>query len=177
MAIKCSVFIATSLDGFIARSNGDIGWLTEGGAANEDYGYKEFFDSVDALVMGRNTYEFVLTFDAWPYADKKVVVLSHRPQNVACHPSGNIEITSGAPAEVVQRLSETGARHAYVDGGKTVQGFLRAGLIQEMTLTRLPILLGEGLPLFGPLAGDLRFQHIETRAFPNGFVQSKYRAA
>lgn len=179
MAAKCSVFIATSLDGFIARKNGDIGWLTNSGDANtsDDYGYKEFFDSVDALVMGRNTYELVLTFNAWPYANKKVVVLSTRPQAVPNHKPNDVEVLSGSPAEVVQRLSDAGLRHLYVDGGKTIQGFLAAGLIQEMTITRIPILLGDGLPLFGPLTADLRFQHVETKAYPSGLVQTKYRAA
>jgi dihydrofolate reductase len=178
VSIKCSVFIATSLDGFIARRDGDIDWLTApGGAeAGEDYGYQAFIDSVDTLVVGRNTYELVLSFDAWPYAGKRVVVLSHGAPPVPEHLSGSVEIMSGQPAEVVRRLSESGARHLYVDGGRTIQGFLRAGLIQEMTITRIPILIGQGIPLFGRLDRDVRFEHIQTKAYPNGFVQSRYRA-
>jgi dihydrofolate reductase len=177
MSITCSVFIATSLDGFIARSNGDIDWLTDPGGADagEDYGYQEFIDSVDTLVVGRNTYELVLSFDAWPYAGKRVVVLSHGAPPVPEHLSGSVEITSGQPAELVRCLSESGARHVYVDGGKTIQGFLQAGLVQDMTITRIPILIGDGIPLFGQLDRDVRFEHVETKAYPSGFVQSKYR--
>ena len=177
MTIKCSVFIATSLDGFIARRDGDIDWLTEVGGANEseDYGYKEFFDSVDTIVMGRNTYELALIFKEWPFAGKKVVVLSSRSPNVPANLSGEVEILSCSPAELVHRLSEQGARHLYVDGGKTIQGFLNAGLVQEMTITRIPILIGDGIPLFGKLDHDIKLQHVQTKAYRNGFVQSKYR--
>ena len=178
MTIRCSVFIAISLDGFIARRNGDIDWLTDTGDGNgsEDHGYKEFIDSVDTLVMGRNTYELALTFKEWPYAGKKLVVLTSGSPNVPDNLSGGVEIMSCSPAELVHQLSENGARHLYVDGGKTIQGFLNAGLIQEMTITRIPILIGDGIPLFGKLDRDIKFQHIETKAYRSGFVQSKYRA-
>jgi dihydrofolate reductase len=178
VSITCSVFIATSLDGFIARRNGDIDWLADpdGEDAGEDYGYQAFIDSVDTLVIGRNTYELVLSFNAWPYAGKRVVVLSHGAPRVPGDLSGVVEIMSGQPADVVQRLSASGARHLYVDGGRTIQGFLRAGLIQDMTITRIPILIGDGIPLFGRLDLDVRFEHVETKTYPSGFVQSKYRA-
>jgi dihydrofolate reductase len=180
MSIPCSVFIATSLDGFIARRNGDIDWLADPGdaSAGEDYGYQEFIDSVDTLVIGRNTYELVLAFNAWPYTGKRVVVLSHGAPHVPDTLSGSVEIMSGSPAEVVRRLSESGARHVYVDGGRTIQGFLQAGLVRDMTITRIPILIGDGIPLFGKLDRDIRFEHIETKVYQkSGFVQSKYRAA
>lgn len=177
MTIRCSVFIAMSLDGFIARRNGDIDWLTDTGDVNgsEDYGYKEFIDSVDTLVIGRNTYERVLTFKEWPYTGKRVVVLSSGSPEVPDHLSGSVEIMSSPPVELVHRLSEDGARHVYVDGGKTIQGFLNAGLIQDLTITHIPILIGDGIPLFGKLDRDIRFQHIETKSYKSGFVQSKYR--
>ena len=177
MPIKCSVFIATSLDGFIARKNGAIDWLT--GLDNdpgEDHGYREFIQSVDTLVMGRNSYELVLTFNEWPYTGTKVVVLSSGSPKIPDHLSTSVEIMSGSPLEVVQRLAANGARHLYVDGGKTIQGFLKAGLIQEMTITSIPILIGDGIPLFGELDQDILFQHIETKTYKSGFVQNKYRA-
>ena len=178
MDIRCSVFIATSLDGFIARSDGAIDWLTDPANvdASEDYGYKAFIDSVDTLVVGRKTYELALTFKEWSYAGKKVVVLSSGSPNVPENLSGSVEIMSGAPVELLRRLSQRGARHCYVDGGKTIQGFLNAGLIHEMIITRIPVLIGDGIPLFGKLDRDARFQHIETKVYENGFVQSKYRA-
>jgi dihydrofolate reductase len=178
VSITCSVFIATSLDGFIARRNGDIDWLADprGADSGEDYGYQAFIDSVDTLVVGRNTYELALTFEAWPYTGKRVVVLSHGALDVPDALSGVVEIMSGTPAEVVRRLSESGARHVYVDGGRTIQGFLGAGLIQDMTITRIPILIGDGIPLFGQLDRDIRFEHVETKVYNSGLVQSKYRA-
>ena len=177
MTIKCSVFIATSLDGWIARKNGEIDWLTAPNPAGvgEDYGYKTFFDSVDALVMGRKTFELVLTFGEWPYADKRVIVLSsgspHIPENL----SGKVESTSLPPTDLVAQLATQGIRHVYVDGGKTIQSFLRAGLIDEMIITRIPVLIGDGIPLFGELEHDTQFEHIETQSYKSGFVQSRYK--
>lgn len=174
--MKSSVYIATSLDGFIARENGDIDWLpgvnTDG--SGEDYGYKEFMDTVDILVMGRHTYEKVLTFNEWPYGNKPVVVLSSGSVNIPGHISQTVKSMSGSPSELVNQLSERGARHLYIDGGKTIQRFLDAGLIQQLIITRVPILIGSGIPLFGPLKRDILLRHIETREFASGLVQSKY---
>src|SRR6267143_2607332 len=139
-----SVFIGTSLDGFIARSNGDLDWLPEGGG--EPHGYNEFIASVDALVIGRKTFEKVLTFEAWPYGDKRVVVLSSRPLDLSAVVGGVVEQMTGTPAEIVSQLAASGAHHLYVDGGITIQGFLRAGLIQRLIITRVPVLIGDGVP-------------------------------
>jgi dihydrofolate reductase len=179
VSIKASVFIATSLDGFIARANGDLDWLTGADSASTgpDYGYQEFMDTVDTIVVGRNTFELVLTFDAWPYSAKRVVVLSSRPTAVPPHLAGGVEWLSLPPRRLVERLAARGARHLYVDGGKTIQGFIKAGLIDELTITRVPVLIGTGVPLFGPLDHDVRLAHIATRQFENGFVQTKYRVA
>ena len=179
MSIKASVFIATSLDGFIARSNGDLDWLSgaQSASTEQDYGYQEFMDTVDTIVVGRNTFELVLTFDSWPYSGKKVVVLSSKPSAVPPHLVDDVEWLSLPPQRLVERLASQGAAHLYVDGGKTIQGFLRAGLIDELTITRVPILIGTGVPLFGPLNHDVRLTHIATRQFESGFVQSKYRVA
>ena len=172
-----SVYIATSLDGFIARKNGDLNWLSENEPKDDegDYGYKAFMDSVDVLVMGRNTYEKVLTFGEWPYADKKVVVLSSNLSKVTENLSEHVEIMSCSPKDVICRLSERGAHHLYIDGGKTIQNFLNSGLINEITIARIPVLIGAGIPLFGELSDDIPLQHIETQVFENGFVQSRYR--
>jgi dihydrofolate reductase len=173
--MKSTVFIATSLDGFIARPNGDIDWLgeppEEGG---EDYGYKKLMDTVDFLVMGRNTFEKVLTFGGWPYGPKPVVVLSSHPLDIPEGVSTPVEAMSCSPAELVDRLSARGAKHLYIDGGKTIQRFLDAGLIQRLIITRIPVLIGSGIPLFGPLERDIKLRHIETRAFPGGLEQSEY---
>jgi dihydrofolate reductase len=179
VSIKASVFIATSLDGFIARANGELDWLTgaDGASTEQDYGYQEFMDTVDTIVMGRNTFELVLTFDTWPYSGKKVVVLSSRPKAIPPHLVGDVEWLSLPPQRLVELLADRGARHLYVDGGKTIQGFIKAGLIDELTITRIPVLIGTGVPLFGPLDHDVRLAHIATRHFENGFVQSKYRVA
>jgi dihydrofolate reductase len=173
------VFIATSLDGFIARSNGDLDWLTGAGSAptGQDYGYRQFMDTVDTIVLGRNTFELVLTFDNWPYGGKKVVVLSSRTPAIPPHLVDSVEWLSLPPKRLVERLAAQGATHLYVDGGKTVQGFLNAGLIDELVITRVPVLIGTGIPLFGPLDHDVRLTHIATQQFENGFVQSRYRVA
>jgi dihydrofolate reductase len=179
VSIKASVFIATSFDGFIARANGDLDWLTgvQSASTEQDYGYEEFIDTVDTIVVGRNTFELVLTFDTWPYSGKKVVVLSSRPSAVPPHLVDSVEWLSLPPQQLVERLAAQGATHLYVDGGKTIQGFLNAGLIDELTITRVPILIGTGLPLFGPLDHDVRLTHTATQQFESGFVQSKYRVA
>jgi dihydrofolate reductase len=166
-----SVFIGTSVDGFIARPNGDLDWLP---ADCEPHGYDEFFASVDALVIGRKTFETVLAFDAWPYGDKRVVVLSSKPIDLTAA-GGVVEQMGGDPAEIVAKLAASGARHLYVDGGITIQRFLRAGVIKRLIITRVPVLIGDGVPLFGSLPGDIRLRHIATRDFPSGLVQSEYR--
>jgi dihydrofolate reductase len=174
--MKASVFIATSLDGYIARENGDIDWLSaaDGEGSAEDYGYQEFIDSVDVLVMGRNSFEKVLTFGKWPYGNKQVVVLSSRLLKIPADIADSVEHKSSSPNELVKELSTRGAKHLYIDGGKTIQGFLTAGLIQQIIITRIPILIGNGIPLFGPLNKDIKLRHIETRTFASGLVQSRY---
>jgi dihydrofolate reductase len=170
-----SVFIGTSVDGFIARANGDLDWLPEGGG--EPHGYNEFFASVDALVIGRKTFEKVLTFDAWPYGDKRVVVLSSRPVDLSAVVGGVVEQMAGPPAEIVSQLAARGVHHLYVDGGITIQEFLRAGLVERLVITRVPVLIGEGVPLFGMLPRDVRLRHVSTRHYPSGLVQSEYVVA
>ena len=178
MSARASVFVATSLDGFIARLDGSIDWLIQANAAvprGEDCGYKAFMETVDALVMGRNTFEQVLTFGEWPYGDKKVIVLTRKGVAVPEAIRKTVSTSSEAPASLADRLSSAGLQHLYIDGGQTIQSFLRAGLISELTITVIPILLGEGKPLFGSLRPDVYLSHLSTHAYPFGFVQSKYR--
>jgi dihydrofolate reductase len=170
--MKASVFIATSIDGFIARSNGALDWLPEGGG--EPHGYTEFMATVDALVIGRKTFETVLSFPEWPYGPKPVIVLSSTPEALEAPRGALCTIINAPPAEVVDRLAARGMDHLYIDGGVTIQRFLEAGLIQRLIITRVPVVLGAGIPLFGPVARDLRFTHVATRAYPSGLVQSEY---
>jgi dihydrofolate reductase len=169
--MRASVFVGTSVDGFIARGSGDFDFLPEAGG--EPHGYEEFMASVDVLVIGRNTYEKVLSFEQWPYGDKRVVVLSGRaiPPNIR---GAVIEQMSGSPAEITDRLAASGAAHAYVDGGITVQQFIRARLVQRLIITRVPVLIGEGIPLFGALPHDVQLRHIQTKTYQSGLVKSEY---
>lgn len=167
-----SVFVGTSVDGFIARPNGDLDFLPPGGG--EPHGYAEFIATVDAIVIGRKTFETVLAMKEWPYDDKRVVVLSGRPVDRSSA-KGVVEQMGGSPAEIVVRLAASGARHLYIDGGITIQGFLRAGLVQRLVVTRVPVLIGDGIPLFGTLPHDVRLRHVATRHFPSGLVQSEYQ--
>ena len=170
--MKASVFVGASVDGFIARPNGALDFLPEGGG--EPHGYDEFFASVDTIVIGRKTFETVLGFPTWPYANKRVVVLSSRPVDLSAVRGGVVEQMSGSPVEITARLAATGAQHLYVDGGITIQGFLRAGLIERLVITRVPVLIGEGIPLFGTLPRDVALRHVSTRHFQSGLVQSEY---
>ncbi|HSB36645.1 MAG TPA: dihydrofolate reductase family protein [Thermoanaerobaculia bacterium] len=172
--MNASVFVGTSVDGFIARLDGALDFLPPGGG--EEHGYEAFFASVDALVIGRMTYETVLAFERWPYGEKPVFVLSARP--LAPAPAGAVtEQLSGAPVDIVSKLEARGFRHVYVDGGITIQRFLKAGLIQRLVVTRVPVLIGEGIPLFGPTGRDIALKHVATHAYGSGLVQSEYEVA
>jgi dihydrofolate reductase len=173
--MKISVFIGTSVDGFIARANDDLDFLPPGGG--EPHGYDEFMASVDALVIGRKTFEKVMSFAAWPYGEKRVVVLSSRSMDLSAVRGGVVEQMGGTPAEIVSQLAARGFQHLYVDGGITIQRFLRAGLIQRLIITRVPVLIGEGVPLFGRLPHDIRLHHVGTRQYSSGLVQSEYHIA
>ncbi len=176
--MRVSVYIAASLDGFIARPDGDIDWLhAVQDPEGEDYGYYDFLDSVDAVVMGKNTFEKVLTFGGWQFGDKRVIVLS---SSIAALPDDlppTVTLAAGAPAEILERLASEGIGHIYLDGGQTIQRFLAAGLINRLIVTRIPVVLGRGIPLFGPLDEDVWLTHVETKSFSNGLVQSAYEVA
>jgi len=172
-----SVFVGTSLDGFIARSNGEYDFLPADGG--EPHGYNEFIATVDALVIGRKTFESVLALPDWPYASRQVIVLSSQPLDFSTVRAGDteqvrVEQMSGPPASIVASLAARSFQHVYVDGGLTVQGFLRAGLVHRITVTRVPVLIGDGIPLFGSLPHDVNLRHIATQAYASGMVKSEY---
>jgi len=169
--ITASVFIGVSVDGFIARPNGDLDFLPEGGG--EPHGYHEFMAGIDTLVIGRKTFEMVLAYPEWPYGKKRVVVLSGRPIDFSSVRGGRVEQMAGDPAQIAAKLSSSGTRKVYVDGGVTVQRFLRAGLIQSLTITRVPVLIGQGIPLFGTLPADIHLRHVSTQAYASGMVKSE----
>lgn len=174
---KCSVFIATSLDGFISRVDGSIDWLTEASRlvpSGEDCGHKAYMSTVDAIVMGRNTFDQVLTFGEWSYGSTPVIVMSRRESPLPDDVPDTVTLSRESPSELVERASRHGMKHLYIDGGVTIQGFLEQGLIDELTITVIPILLGTGRPLFGPLPKDVNLSHIESRTYEFGFVQHVY---
>ena len=169
--MKVSVFVGTSVDGYIARPDGAFDFLPPNGG--EPHGYDEFIASVDALIIGRKTYEVVLALDTWPYGEKPVFVLTTKALRTP--PAGAVvERMTRSPEEVVATLTRRGFRHAYVDGGVTIQSFLRARLIQYLTITRVPVIIGSGIPLFGLTTGDVMLKHIKTQQYASGLVKSEY---
>jgi dihydrofolate reductase len=173
------IFIATSLEGIIARENGDIDWLDRPDLTEEDHGFDAFMASVDGLIMGRGTFEKVVSFDVdWPYS-KPVVVLSRtlKDADIPEPLRDKVRISRLAPHELMAQVTDDGWSRVYVDGGQVIQSFLRANLIADMILTRIPVLLGAGLPLFGALDQDITLTHVETQSFPSGLVTSTYKIA
>ncbi|CAG35434.1 dihydrofolate reductase family protein [Desulfotalea psychrophila] len=177
--MKVSVYIATSLDGYIARADGDISWLREAGssAGQEDYGYGEFFRSVDCMILGRKSFETVLSFPTWPYTGKRVIVLTKTLEEIPARVRGRVELYSGLMKELVASLEAEGCRRIYIDGGKIIRSFLRKNLLTDITITRIPLLLGEGIRLFGETGYDIKLRHIKTKSYESGFVKSTYEFA
>ncbi|QCG95913.1 dihydrofolate reductase [Azospirillum sp. TSA2s] len=176
--ISGHVFIATSLDGFIARNNGDIGWLLERDDPSEDHGYDAFIDNIDVILMGRGTYESIQNIRPWPYT-RPVVVLSGslKGQQVPEDMAEKVQFSDKSPKQAMAMLEAAGNRRVYVDGGLIIQSFLREGLITDMVITHVPVLLGQGRSLFGAIPSDIALIHEETRSFASGLVQSRYRIA
>lgn len=167
---RCSVFIATSLDGYIAHQDGGLDWLAMVETEGEDYGFREFFDSVDVLVLGRKSYDVVLGFPEWLYGSKRCIVLTHRP----AESRHGEEFYAGSPARLVERLGAEGVRRIYVDGGNVIRQFLAAGLLDDLTLSLIPVLLGGGIPLFAGGEPEVPLRLIDSRAWPSGLVQLRY---
>jgi dihydrofolate reductase len=171
--MRCSVFIAASLDGYIARTDGSLDFLEVADLAHHDNGYTKFMSTIDALVIGRGTYDTVLGFAEWPYGDKRCLVMTHRPP-ASWHGE---EFVDASPREIVERLAREGAEHAYIDGGVVVRQFLDAQLIDELTISVMPLLLGAGIPLFAPRVAEQRFVLESHRSWPTGVVQMRYTRA
>ena len=181
--MKCSVYIATSVDGFIAKPDGNVDWLHTAGnleadMGTEDMGFKAFMDSVDCMIMGRKCMEMIsnmnLTPEQWFYGDMRIVVLSNTVTEVPDNLKGKVEMYSGDINRLVASLEKEGFKHAYIDGGKTIQSFINLQLINEIIITKVPILLGEGIPLFGKTLKDIKLEKAKASAFANDFVQVKY---
>lgn len=185
--MKCSVFIATSVDGFIAKEDGSVDWLETAGNPDAnmgdraDMGFNSFIESVDCMIMGRGTLEvlsgFDLTTEQWPYRNARVIGLSNTLTEPPDNLSDRVEMYSGDLRELVASLEKEGYLHAYVDGGKTVQSFLDLKLIDEMVLTRAPVILGGGIPLFGKTGRSTKLVNLKAEAFPNDFVQLHYKVS
>ena len=173
---SCHVFIASSLDGFIARQDGAIDWLLERDRSDEDHGYARFIAGIDTVVMGRGTYEKVQEFDAWPY-ERPVLVLSSSLASapVPTRLRGKVRVLDLSPEDAMAMLHAEGCKRVYVDGGKLIQSFLRRGLVDDMVITLIPVLLGSGRSLFGALEADLSLGLEATVSFPSGLVQMRYR--
>ena len=176
MSGKNSVFIARSLDGYIADKNGGLDWLNSvPNPDQQDLGYDKFIRGVDAIVLGRNTFEVVCGFDMeWPYT-LPVFVLSHSLKSVPEELRGKVGILQGALPEILEKIHGKGYRRLYIDGGQTVQHFLKEDLIDELIITTIPVLLGGGIPLFGELPEKLDFEHVKSERFLDALVQDTYR--
>jgi dihydrofolate reductase len=171
--MKLSVFCGVSLDGFLARPDDALDFLQTG--EQEPHGFKEFLASVDVVVIGRRTLEVVLKLGHLAlYGNKPVIVLSGRPFDFSSVKNTIVEQTAGEPTEIVRQLKARGFKHAYLDGGVTIQRFLAAGCVDRLVITRVPVLIGAGIPLFGPTPHDIRLRHLATRSCPGGLVQSEY---
>ena len=168
MYSRCSVFIATSVDGYIARTDGSIDWLSIVHPVDEAHGYEKFMSSVDTIVIGRSTYDTVLQYEKWPYIGKRVIVMTNRPAKA--HTA--VEFYSGSAVELANRL--TGAKRVYVDGGNVVSQFFAAGLIHDVTISVIPIVLGNGIRLFSGGEGEHRLELQSSRSWPSGMVQMRY---
>lgn len=178
MTPRFSVFLGTSLDGFLARTDGSLDWLDTVHVPGEDYGYQAFFDSVDALLLGSRTYETVRAFDEWPYGDKPCFVASSRNWVPVRHET----FIRGNPVELARKLAERDYSRVYLDGGALIRSFLATGLVSDMTLSVIPILLGRGIPLFReigkePTYGEHALKPTGVKSFPSGLVQLTYERA
>ncbi len=167
---KVSVYIAVSIDGYIAREGGEVDWLNQVHIGNEDYGYALFFASIDVLILGRKTYEFVANLNEWLYQGKRVIVMSRTLQNV-CE---RAELFQGGPLELLQKLSKEGVKHCWVDGGVTITGFLRQGFVDQLIVSVIPTLLGSGIPLFNRVGKEIPCSLIASKSYPSGLVQLQY---
>lgn len=172
--MKTTAYIGTSLDGFIARKDGEIDWLIQFDSPETGQSYIEFSSGIDAILMGSGTFEKVLSFPAWFY-EQKVFVLSSRIKQIPEHLKEKVTFLSMSPKEALLYLSNEGYSSIYVDGGKVIQSFLTENLLDEIIITKVPVLIGNGIPLFGELHNDIPLKHLKTQLFDNGLVMSHYQ--
>ena len=170
------VFLGVSLDGFVARLDHRLDWLTKHAATGEDHGYDAFMAGVDGIIMGSGSLRTVLTFGEWPYR-KPVIVMSGSltPSDIPPALAERVRVTDLGPRELMQALRREGWSRAYVDGGRLVQSFISEGLIEDLALTIVPILIGTGIRPFGEIGRDIDLELTDTTAFPSGLVQVRYR--
>ncbi|MBT5902420.1 MAG: dihydrofolate reductase [Opitutaceae bacterium] len=172
--MNCIVYIATSLDGFIATEDGGLDWLNSvPNPDNNDYGWADFNNQIDAILMGRKTFDFVLSFGGWLY-EKPVHVLSTALEVIPDHLTDKATLHHGPISEVLADLEAQGIQQLYVDGGTLISSFLREDLIDEMIITRVPVLLGTGIPLFTNTGAEKSFTHLKTEVLKNALVKSHY---
>ena len=181
--MRVSVYIAMSLDGYIAREDGDINWLHEcrgnkHSAPNslpaDDYGYENFINSIDVIVMGKNSFLKVLTFDDWPYVGKRVFVLTTHGIDIPEYLAETVTATSEHPQDLVKRLSQQNIQRVYLDGGTTIQGFLYSGVVTDLIITIIPIILGGGISLFGVVGREIPLILTGAQPYSSGLVQLTY---
>ncbi|NKF49290.1 dihydrofolate reductase [Shewanella sp. WXL01] len=183
--MKCSVFIATSIDGYIATEDGNVDWLEQAGnqqadmSDNPDMGFNEYINSVDCMIMGRKCMEkiasFNLTDEQWPYGKLPIYVLSRTmtkpPQNLV----GKVEMVNDGIEALLSRLELQGLKHAYIDGGATICAFINLQLIERMIITQAPVVLGKGISLFNDIKSPVSVTQVSAQSYPNDFVQVSYR--
>jgi len=182
--MKCSVYIATSADGFIATLEGSVDWLHTAGnqdadmSRNPDMGFNNFIESVDCMIMGRKCMEVISSFnlppEQWPYGDTKIYALSHTMKEPPKNLLGKVEMYSGDISKLIKQLEADGFLHAYIDGGTTITSFINLQLINEIIITKAPIILGKGIPLFGEINKSIKLVNSKATAFPNDFIQEKF---
>lgn len=171
--MKLSVFCGISVDGFLARPDHTFDFLDTPGQG--PHGFEEFWSSVDAILIGRRTFNVARSFAGpWAYGKKPVFVLTHRQPDFSALKGAVVEAIAGDPRAVADQLEQRGFQHIYVDGGQTIQQFLAAGLIDRLIVTRVPVLIGDGVPLFAPIPRDIPLRHVATQTFKGGLVQTEY---
>jgi dihydrofolate reductase len=185
--MKCSVFIATSVDGYIATVDNDVEWLQSAGDSNADMGkladmgMADYMSSVDCMIMGRKCMEkissFNLSTEDWPYGDTRIIALSNTIKTPPNNLKGKVEMYSGEVSDLIDELKKDGYKHAYIDGGATITSFLNLELINEITITQAPVLLGDGIRLFGHLSNRIKLEKSDAKAYPNEFVQVRYQVS
>jgi dihydrofolate reductase len=168
---RLSVFVAATLDGYIADVGGSLDWLHAAAVEGEDFGYDELLSTVDALAMGRGTYDYIAHLDPLPFGDRPTYVFTHRE---AASRAG-VTFWASSPEEAVREWSHRGYGRVYVDGGKLISSFLDVGLIDDLTVTVVPLLLGEGMPLFSPSPRVTPLELESVRGYPSGMAQLRYR--